>query len=136
MSLFLGFLGSMATAALSTRFSRLIPVVLGTGLAIFCMALVLADFSTTSYVVSVGLFSFAWYFTLPYIMACIANVDATGRLLILSNLVANLGTSTGPACAALLQTSDSYVPVLWMGIITMLVSILFVSRLALQPSRE
>ena len=31
VSLFLGFLGSMATAALSTRFSRLIPVVLGDG---------------------------------------------------------------------------------------------------------
>ena len=135
-SLFLGFLGSMATAALSTRFNRLIPVALGTGLAIFCTALLLTDFSTAVYVVSVGLFSFAWYFTLPYIMACIANVDATGRLLILSNMVAGLGTSTGPACAALLQTSDSYVPVLWMGIIAMLVSILFVSRLALQPARE
>ena len=135
-SLFLGFLGSMATAALSTRFSRLLPVVLGTGLAILCMALLLTDFSTAVYVISVGLFSFAWYFTLPYIMACIANVDTTGRLLILSNLVAAVGTSIGPACAALLQTSGSYVPVLWMGIITMLLSILFVSKLALQPSRE
>lgn len=135
-SLFLGFLGSMATAALSTRFSRLLPVVLGTGLAILCMALLLTDFSTVVYVISVGLFSFAWYFTLPYIMACIANVDTTGRLLILSNLVAAVGTSIGPACAALLQTSGSYVPVLWMGIITMLASILFISRPALQPSRE
>ena len=135
-SLFLGFLGSMAAAALSTRFSRLLPVVLGTGLAILCAALLLGDFSTAAYVTSVAMFSFAWYFTLPYIMACIANVDATGRLLILSNLVAAVGTSTGPACAALLQTSDSYVPVLWMGIITMLASILFISRLALQPSRE
>lgn len=135
-SLFLGFLGSMATAALSTRFSRLLPVVLGTALAILCMALLLTDFSTAVYVISVGLFSFAWYFTLPYIMACIANVDTTGRLLILSNLVAAVGTSIGPACAALLQTSGSYVPVLWMGIITMLASILFISRPALQPSRE
>ena len=135
-SLFLGFLGSMATAALSTRFSRLLPVMLGTGLAILCMALLLTDFSTVIYVISVGLFSFAWYFTLPYIMACIANVDTTGRLLILSNLVAAVGTSIGPACAALLQTSGSYVPVLWMGIITMLASILFISRPALQPSRE
>ena len=135
-SLFLGFLGSMATAALSTRFSRLLPVVVGTGLAILCMALLLTDFSTVVYLISVGLFSFAWYFTLPYIMACIANVDTTGRLLILSNLVAAVGTSIGPACAALLQTSGSYVPVLWMGIITMLASILFISRPALQPSRE
>ena len=135
-SLFLGFLGSMSTAALSTRFNRLIPVALGTGLAVLCTALLLTDFSTATYVISVGLFIFAWYFTLPYIMGCIANVDATGRLLILSNMVAGLGTSTGPACAALLQTSDSYVPVLWMGIITMLVSILFVARLALQPARE
>ncbi|MDE0155799.1 MAG: MFS transporter, partial [Gammaproteobacteria bacterium] len=132
-SLFLGFIGSMAAAALSTRFNRLVPVVAGTGLAIFCTALLLTDFSTAAYVISIGLFSFAWYFTLPYLMACIANVDATGRLLILSNLVTGLGTSVGPACAAFLQTSDSYVPVLWMGIITILASILFISRLALQP---
>ncbi|MDE0283944.1 MAG: MFS transporter [Gammaproteobacteria bacterium] len=135
-SLFLGFIGSMAAAALSTRFNRLVPVVVGTGLAIFCTALLLTDFSTAAYVISIGLFSFAWYFTLPYLMACIANVDATGRLLILSNLVTGLGTSVGPACAAFLQTSDSYVPVLWMGIITILASILFISRLALQPPRE
>jgi len=135
-SLFLGFIGSMAAAALSTRFNRLVPVALGTGLAIFCTGLLLTDFSTVAYVISIGLFSFAWYFTLPYLMACIANVDATGRLLILSNLVTGLGTSVGPACAAFLQTSDSYVPVLWMGIITILASILFISRLALQPSRE
>ncbi|MDE0514277.1 MAG: MFS transporter [Gammaproteobacteria bacterium] len=135
-SLFLGFIGSMAAAALSTRFNRLVPVVVGTGLAIFCTALLLTDFSTAAYVISIGLFSFAWYFTLPYLMACIANVDATGRLLILSNLVTGLGTSVGPACAAFLQTSDSYVPVLWMGIITILASILFISQLALQPPRE
>ena len=135
-SLFLGFIGSMAAAALSTRFNRLVPVAAGTGLAIFCTALLLTDFSTAAYVISIGLFSFAWYFTLPYLMACIANVDATGRLLILSNLVTGLGTSVGPACAAFLQTSDSFVPVLWMGIVTMLVSILFISRLALQPPRE
>ena len=135
-SLFLGFIGSMAAAALSTRFNRLVPVAAGTGLAIFCTGLLLTDFSTAAYVISIGLFSFAWYFTLPYLMACIANVDATGRLLILSNLVTGLGTSVGPACAAFLQTSDSYVPVLWMGIITILASILFISRLALQPPRE
>ena len=135
-SLFLGFIGSMAAAALSTRFNRLVPVVAGTGLAIFCTGLLLTDFTTAAYVISIGLYSFAWYFTLPYLMACIANVDATGRLLILSNLVTGLGTSVGPAWAAFLQTSDSYVPVLWMGIITMLASILFISRLALQPSRE
>ena len=135
-SLFLGFIGSMAAAALSTRFNRLVPVALGTGLAIFCTGLLLTDFSTVAYVISIGLFSFAWYFTLPYLMACIANVDATGRLLILSNLVTGLGTSVGPACAAFLQTSDSYVPVLWMGIITILASILFISQLALQPPRE
>ena len=135
-SLFLGFVGSMAAAALSTRFNRLVPVAAGTGLAIFCTGLLLTDFSTAAYVISIGLFSFAWYFTLPYLMACIANVDATGRLLILSNLITGLGTSVGPACAAFLQTSDSYVPVLWMGIITILASILFITRLALQPPRE
>ena len=134
--LFAGFLGSMATAVLSTRFNRLVPVVLGTGLAIFGMALLLTDFSTDVYVISHRLLFFAFCFILPYIMGCIANVDATGRWLTLSIMVAWLGIYTGRACAALLQTSDSYTPVLQMGIITMLLSILFVSKLALQPSRE
>ena len=134
--LFAGFLGSMAAAVLSTRFNRLVPVAMGTGLAIFCMVLLLTDFSTGVYVVSGRLLNFAVYFTLPYIMGCIANVDATGRLLILSNMVAWLGASTGPAWAYILQTSDSYTPVFLMGIIIMLLSILFVSNLALQPPRE
>ena len=134
-SVFFGFVGSMTAAGLTTRFSRIFPVALGTGLAILSVAILLTDFSTIAYIVSAALFSFAWYFTLPYLMACIANVDTSGRLLILSNLVTGLGTSTGPAFAALLQTSESYVPVLWMGISVMLLSLLLVSRLALQPSR-
>ena len=137
VALFAGFLGSMVTAVLSTRFNRLVPVALGMGLAIFGMALLLTDFSIDVFGISVILSHFALYFTLPYIMGCIANVDAAGRLLILSSMVAFLGSIMGSAWAAILfQTSDSHTPVLWMGIITMLLSILFVSKLALQPPRE
>ena len=135
-SVFFGFVGSMTAAVLSARFSRVIPLALGAGLAILSIAILLTDFSTATYTLSAAIFSFAWYFTLPYLMACIANVDTSGRLLILSNLVTGLGTSTGPAFAALLQTSDSYAPVLWMGIIVILLSFLLISQLALQPSRE
>ena len=76
-SLFLGFLGSMATAALSTRFNRLIPVALGTGLAIFCTALLLTDFSTAVYVVSVQFvhFRLVFYPAVHYGLYCQRGCD-------------------------------------------------------------
>ncbi len=135
-SIFLGFVGASAAAYLSTRFSRIVPVVVGSGLAVLSMALLLGQFSTTAYIISAGLYGFAWYFTLPYLMASIANVDSSGRLLILSNMVANLGVAAGPACAALLQSGEDYTLVLYMGISAMLLSLLFIIRVAAQPARE
>ena len=132
---FFGFVGSSAAALLSTRFNRVIPVATGIGLAVLSIAVLLTDFAAATYILSACLFGFAWYFTLPYLMACIANVDNSGRLLILSNMSGGLGLTLGPACAALLQTGVSYTPVLQMGIIAMLLSFLFIVRLAVQPSR-
>jgi predicted MFS family arabinose efflux permease len=132
---FVGFLGSLTAAALTTRFGRLIPIAFGMGLGIFSILILRTEFSVIMFVVSASAFNFAWYFLLPYLMAAIANIDESGRLLIFVNFITGVGLTIGPALAAKLQTEDSYEPVIWMGVITLVLSFLLMIRLAVQPIR-
>lgn len=132
---FVGFLGSLSAAALTTRFGRLIPIAFGMGLGIFAILILRTEFSIIMFVVSASAFNFAWYFLLPYLMAAIANIDDSGRLLIFVNFITGIGLTAGPALAAKLQTEDSYEPVIWMGVITLVLSFLLMIRLAIQPIR-
>jgi predicted MFS family arabinose efflux permease len=132
---FVGFLGSLAAAGLSTRFGRLIPIAIGIGLAIVSILMLRIDFSLILFVLSASAFCFAWYFSLPFLMAAIANIDASGRLLIFVNFVTGVGLTLGPAVAAKLQTEDSYEPVIWMGVISLVISFLLMIRLAILPVR-
>jgi MFS family permease len=133
---FFGFLGSLATAALSTRFGRLLPIGFGIGLAVVAIVILGTNFGVAAFVFSSCAFCFAWYFTLPYMMAAIANIDSSGRLLVFVNFVTGLGLTAGPAIAARLQTAGSYQPVIWMGIGTLATAFVLVIRLAVQPVRQ
>jgi len=132
---FVGFLGSLAAAGLSTRFGRLIPIAIGMSVAIVSILILNMDFSLILFVLSASAFCFAWYFSLPFLMAAIANIDASGRLLIFVNFVTGAGLTIGPAVAAKLQTEDSYEPIIWMGVIALVLSFLLMIRLAVLPVR-
>ncbi len=47
------------------------------------------------------LFKFTWTFALPFILACLADLDRSGRLMNASNLVIGGGLAIGPALAGL-----------------------------------
>jgi predicted MFS family arabinose efflux permease len=132
---FVGFLGSLAAAGLSTRFGRLVPITIGISVAIVSILILNMDFSLILFVLSASAFCFAWYFSLPFLMAAIANIDASGRLLIFVNFVTGAGLTIGPAVAAKLQTEDSYEPIIWMGVIALVLSFLLMIRLAVLPVR-
>lgn len=132
---FVGFLGSLAAAGLSTRFGRLVPIAIGMSVAIVSILILNMDFSLILFVLSASAFCFAWYFSLPFLMAAIANIDASGRLLIFVNFVTGAGLTIGPAVAAKLQTEDSYEPIIWMGVIALVLSFLLMIRLAVLPVR-
>lgn len=135
-SIFFAAFGALSATLLSTRFGLLIPLVAGVALFILSLVMVLHDFTEMVFIASVCLFGFAQYFVKPYFTACIANIDESGRLMVLTGLVIGMGASAGPAAAGLLHGHlGSYAPVLFMGISVMTVALLAVLKLALQPPK-
>lgn len=59
------------------------------------------------------LFKFTWTFALPFILACLADLDRSGRLMNASNLVIGGGLAIGPALAGrLIEGSGGFLPLL------------------------
>ncbi|PXB85146.1 MFS transporter, partial [Pseudomonas aeruginosa] len=59
------------------------------------------------------LFKFTWTFVLPFILACLADLDRSGRLMNASNLVIGGGLAIGPALAGrLIEGSGGFLPLL------------------------
>lgn len=126
----IGIAGALGAAVLHVRFGRLLPVALGSVVSISSMFFLLGDFSYGQYVFAVCVFSFTFNFILPYLMACVVNVDLTGRLIILSNISSGGGLAAGPAMAGVLQELSGYNTVIWTGMLFTLLSLVLVARLA------
>jgi len=64
-------------------------------------------------------------------MACVAAIDITGKLIILTSVSSSAGLSVGPALAAVVQQSMSFDMVIIIGIILTAFSFLLAARLAI-----
>lgn len=53
---------------------------------------------------------------LPYLLGSITAIDASGRIILLANIMIGGGLAIGPAVAANLLGSTGYRPVVWMGL--------------------
>ena len=103
-----GVIGAGAATWLSTRKGRLMPALLGYSLVCFAVVLLLSLESSLLYTVSSQIFKFAWWFTLPYLLANMTLLDPSGRIAILTNFVIACGMGLGPAVAAtILDVSHS-----------------------------
>lgn len=130
-----GILGALSAAMLSARYGRFLPIGFGILLSLFSMRMLLGQIEQRQFLIAACILSFTFNFVLPYIMACIANVDVTGRLLILSNLFSGAGLAAGPALAAMLQEKSGYDAIIWAGILFTTLSLFLIARLAYYKSR-
>ena len=126
----IGVMGALSAAVLSARYGRLLPIAVGSGISICAMGLLLDGFGFYRYVLATCIFSFTFNFILPYLMACVASIDDTGRLIILSNMSSGAGLAAGPALAAVLQVSFGYTAVISAGVIFTGLSLLLIGKLA------
>ena len=99
---------------------------LGGGL--LCSIAVFASFFSPSqgivfFTLMVGLYQFFWNMLHPYLLAALASLDTTGRLIVLGTAMQFLGTAIGPGLAALVLKGESYGNVLWLGIGMLLLSL-------------
>ncbi len=103
-----GVFGAAVATWLSTRKGRLFPAVLGYLLVACGIVLIFNLESAALYVISSQVFKFAWWFTLPYLLANMTLLDPSGRIAILTNFVIACGMGFGPAIAAtILDVSQS-----------------------------
>ena len=107
----IGMLGSLAASWQGARIGRVIPLVIGaTGTVIAVSALVPAA-SLPVFVFALALYNFVWNYSLAYQYAVVAAADDSGRCIAAAPAFHAAGAAMGPAVAALLVTSGSYLPV-------------------------
>ncbi|MCD6679526.1 MAG: hypothetical protein LT102_02555 [Burkholderiaceae bacterium] len=112
-----GIAGSLAATWIGGRWGRLSPLVLGYVMLGGSIVLMQAPLSENAYLLATSVFKFAWTFALPFLLACIATHDASGRLMVFANFMIGAGLSIGPAAAgATLATAPDYSGVLMLGV--------------------
>lgn len=124
-----GVVGAGVATWLSTRMGRLLPPLAGYALVGIGILLLISLQNVTFYAVSSQVFKFAWWFTLPYLLANMTLLDPSGRVAILTNFVIAAGMGLGPALAAtILEVSQSgggelnYNAVLFFGLLSLAIS--------------
>lgn len=97
-----GILGAGGAALRGTQRPDRIAVWLGYGLLILSIVLLISHPLLLRFALAAVLFKFTWTFVLPFILARVAGLDNSGRLMNSINLVIGGGMAAGPALAGTL----------------------------------
>ncbi|MFV3382138.1 MULTISPECIES: MFS transporter [Pseudomonas] len=95
----LGIAGALCATLIGPRWPRNVLLGLGLGLMSTALCLLLDTPSLLRFAGAALLFKFCWTFVLPFILACLADLDRHGRLMNSVNLVIGGGLALGPAIA-------------------------------------
>ncbi|WNW11849.1 MFS transporter [Pseudomonas sp. DTU_2021_1001937_2_SI_NGA_ILE_001] len=102
----LGIAGSLCATFIGARWPRPLLLVAGYGLMALAVALLLGLPDLARFAVAALLFKYTWTFALPFILACVADMDPQGRLMNSVNLVIGGGLALGPVLAGPLLESS------------------------------
>ncbi|MFK7981950.1 MAG: MFS transporter, partial [Saprospiraceae bacterium] len=72
-----------------------------------------------------GLLGGAWAFLIPFYQQIQAGLDVQGKVVSLGTIVNMAGRSFGPALSALLLGTAAFINVVWLAVITLLISLAF-----------
>jgi len=98
----MGIAGAALASCAGGRVAR--RTMLWTGYALLAASLVAlaAQPRATGYSAAIFTFKFAWTFVLPFILATVAQIDTSGRLVATLNFVIGAGLAVGPLLAGLM----------------------------------
>ncbi|KVL18449.1 MFS transporter [Burkholderia sp. MSMB1826] len=98
----MGIAGAALASCAGGRLAR--RAMLATGYALLAASLVAlaATRDTGGYGAAIFTFKFAWTFVLPFILATVAQIDTSGRLVATLNFVIGAGLAAGPLLAGLM----------------------------------
>ena len=108
LSQFLGIAGAMVAVVFEIRFGRALPLVIGIAGGALGIVFILDSPSLYMYAIGVCVFNFLWNMTMPYLLATLAEYDASGRIITIGVALQMLGYAIGPAIAAQLLDIGSF----------------------------
>ena len=126
-----GIAGALSASCLGDKWGCVKPVILGFCAILAALLLLLGTaqatgYAATGYVIAASLFKYAWTFVLPFMLAALSETDASGRVIVTINIFIGAGLTTGPALASSVLKGESYVPVIYFGLIVMGFSFVFI----------
>jgi len=95
----LGIAGAASAAAIGKRWPRPQMLLLGYGLMVLSVLLWFGLPGIIRYAAGALIFKYTWTFVLPFVLACVADLDRNSRLINITNLVIGGGIAIGPALA-------------------------------------
>lgn len=105
----MGVAGAGAASLIGSRPSRMAVTVVGYAALVTSMLLLIDKPELLRFACAALVFKLTWTFVLPLVMTCIADLDPSGRLMNITNLVVGGGLALGPALAGqLIQAQGSY----------------------------
>ena len=133
----MGIAGAACVSLIGTRLPRLPLLLAGYALMAAAVLLLLGQPTLVRFALAALLFKFAWTFILPLILACLADLDHSGKLMNASNLVIGGGLAIGPAIAGrLIEASGGFAVLLVGGAVITLLSLALVVASRPEPVVE
>lgn len=131
-----GIVGAISAPLLKPFIKRSLGVLIGCGLLAGSIALLAANWGWIEYSVASIAFKFAWTFTIPFILAALADLDHNGKIIAITNILIGLGLAVGPFVASLFLTEEAnYTPMLGAMFIAAIISLVFLVIIAI-PKAE
>lgn len=123
----MGIAGALCATLFGHRLPRSALLVLGYGMMAGSLLLLLGQPQLARFALAALVFKFTWTFILPLILARMAEMDRSGRLMNASNLVISAGLAIGPTLAGrLIESSGGFQGLLLGGSLITLFSLALV----------
>ena len=106
---FFGMAGALTVTLLGDRYRRIYPIIIAGVLAIVAIAgLTPASFGLLWYGMAVCLFGYSTWLLHPYLLAVMAGLDPSSRIITYATFLQYIGTAVGPLAAATLLGAGNY----------------------------
>ncbi|HEB26968.1 MAG TPA: MFS transporter [Porticoccus sp.] len=122
----IAIIGSVLVIVLSTRYGRVIPIVIATVLTVIgTWILHYSDQKSMYWIANVGV-GITWAFVISYLLGMCSEFDSSGQMAALGGFASKMGLATGPLVAALVVGENNYGMLINIAAITLIGCIVIV----------
>ncbi|MGH9643601.1 MAG: MFS transporter [Terriglobales bacterium] len=129
LSTLVGLSGPLTAALLGSRIGKVFPLLSALALALISLALLNSTLNVPRFALAACLFNVAWNLSIPYQMAALAGVDASGKVVAWAASASLAGLAVGPPIAGAVLASRGT-----SGVLLTSATLYVVSVIALLPA--